>query len=116
MIQTIPGVGDVADGVIAADYARKGDYAPALAAIGVGLITPNAAEATYHAVDADDYAAKVIRARRAAEDLARREQEEAAKAVKKVRGRNPNKRAKDIFTEEAMENSSTAVDRGSGNY
>ena len=64
----------------------------------------------------DDYSTKVIRARRAAEDLARREQEEAAKAVKVARGRNPHKRAKDIFTEEALGNSSTAVERGSGNY
>lgn len=44
LIQAIPVVGDIADGYVAADYAKKGDYKPAIAAIGSGLILPNAME------------------------------------------------------------------------
>lgn len=44
LVQAIPVVGDIADGYVAADYAAKGDYKPAMAAIGAGLILPNAME------------------------------------------------------------------------
>lgn len=44
LVQAIPVVGDLADGYVAADYAAKGDYKPAMAAIGAGLVLPNVAE------------------------------------------------------------------------
>lgn len=44
LVQAIPVVGDIADGYVAADYAAKGDYKPAIAAIGAGLVLPNVAE------------------------------------------------------------------------
>jgi hypothetical protein len=44
LVQAIPVVGDIADGYVAADYAAKGDYKPAMAAVGAGLILPNALE------------------------------------------------------------------------
>lgn len=50
LVQVIPVVGDIADGYIAADYAAKGDYKPAMAAIGAGLILPNVMEAGIHMV------------------------------------------------------------------
>lgn len=44
LVQAIPVVGDIADGYVAADYAAKGDYKPAIAAIGAGLILPDMLE------------------------------------------------------------------------
>ena len=44
LIQAIPVVGDIADGYVAADYAAKGDYKPAIAAVGAGLVLPNLLE------------------------------------------------------------------------
>lgn len=44
LVQAIPVVGDIADGYVAADYAAKGDYKPAIAAIGAGLILPDVLE------------------------------------------------------------------------
>lgn len=44
LVQAIPVVGDIADGYVAADYAAKGDYKPAMAAVGAGLVLPNAME------------------------------------------------------------------------
>lgn len=44
LVQAIPVVGDVADGYVAADYAAKGDYKPAIAAVGAGLVLPNLLE------------------------------------------------------------------------
>lgn len=45
MVQVMPIIGDVADGYVAADYASRGDYKPAIAAIGAGLVLPNTLEA-----------------------------------------------------------------------
>ena len=44
LVQAIPVVGDLADGYVAADYAAKGDYKPAMAAVGAGLVLPNVME------------------------------------------------------------------------
>jgi hypothetical protein len=44
LVQAIPVVGDIADGYVAADYAAKGDYKPAAAAIAGGLILPDIVE------------------------------------------------------------------------
>lgn len=44
LVQAIPVVGDVADGYVAADYAAKGNYKPAMAAIGAGLVLPDVLE------------------------------------------------------------------------
>lgn len=55
LVQSIPVVGDIADGYVAADYAKKGDYKPAMAAIGAGLILPNAAEVAGRMVPSSTY-------------------------------------------------------------
>lgn len=44
LVQAIPVVGDVADGYVAADYAAKGNYKPAIAAVGAGLVLPDVLE------------------------------------------------------------------------
>ena len=44
LVQAIPVVGDIADGYTAADYASRGNYKPAIAAIGAGLVLPNVLE------------------------------------------------------------------------
>ena len=55
LVQAIPVVGDLADGYVAADYAAKGNYKPALAAIGAGLILPNAMEVGARMVPSSTY-------------------------------------------------------------
>lgn len=55
LVQAIPVVGDIADGYVAADYAAKGDYKPAIAAIGAGLVLPNAMEVAGRMVPSSAY-------------------------------------------------------------
>jgi len=55
LVQAIPVVGDVADGYVAADYAAKGAYKPAIAAIGAGLVLPNAMEVGARMVPSSTY-------------------------------------------------------------
>lgn len=55
LVQAMPIIGDVADGYVAADYAAKGNFTPALASIGAGLILPNAAETVAKAVPSSAY-------------------------------------------------------------
>lgn len=55
LVQAIPVVGDIADGYVAADYAAKGDYKSAIAAIGAGLVLPNAMEVAGRMVPSSAY-------------------------------------------------------------
>lgn len=55
LVQAIPVVGDIADGYVAADYAAKGNYKPAMAAIGAGLILPNAMEVGARMIPSSTY-------------------------------------------------------------
>ena len=55
LVQAIPVVGDIADGYVAADYAAKGNYKPAMAAIGAGLILPNTMEVAGRMIPSSAY-------------------------------------------------------------
>jgi hypothetical protein len=55
LVQAIPVVGDIADGYVAADYSAKGNYKPAMAAIGAGLILPNTMEVAGRMVPSSAY-------------------------------------------------------------
>lgn len=72
LVQAIPVVGDLADGYVAADYAAKGDYKPAMAAVGAGLILPNVIETGIHMVPGSTRRKAVQEAIDEFEDNARR--------------------------------------------
>lgn len=116
MIQAIPVVGDVADGVIAADYAAKGKYAPALSAVAAGLLMPDGLETVSHALDLNDYSRKVIQSRVEKEAAEKAAQKEIMDATRKARGGNSRKRAKDIFTEESLGKADPTIARGPASY
>ena len=106
MVQAIPVVGDIADGVAAADQAAKGNYLPALAAVGIGLLTPDSMEVGIKGADLDDYATRALRERQA---------KEAASKTRPVVPKAKGRRAGAIYDAEVINaDSPHVIGRGGG--